>query len=106
MQLVKPKCLIYFAQDCIFLSFRTLWWAFVTIFLSFQTLWWAFVTVTTVGYGDFIPVTWVGQLLAAMFMTFGAFSVSLFVISLVTKFIWLYEKNIQNNIERSKDKKI
>ena len=60
-----------------------------------DTLWWAFVTVTTVGYGDFVPMSNMGQFLAAAFMIIGALSISLFVISVVTKFIWLYENNIE-----------
>ena len=34
-------------------------------------LWWAFVTVTTVGYGDFSPVTFQGKIIAVMLMFTG-----------------------------------
>ncbi|MBY5929397.1 ion transporter [Halomonas denitrificans] len=40
-----------------------------------EALWWAFVTVTTVGYGDFYPVTTLGRVVAALLMVAG---VSLF----------------------------
>ena len=36
-----------------------------------DALWWAYVTVTTVGYGDFFPVTHEGRILAALLMTTG-----------------------------------
>lgn len=47
-----------------------------------NALWWAFATITTVGYGEFYPVTMEGRLIAAILMTagvglFGAFSAAL-----------------------------
>jgi voltage-gated potassium channel len=36
-----------------------------------DALWWAFVTITTVGYGDHVPVTLSGRILAMVLMTFG-----------------------------------
>lgn len=47
-----------------------------------NALWWAFATITTVGYGEFYPVTAEGRVIAAILMTagvglFGAFSAAL-----------------------------
>ena len=36
-----------------------------------EALWWAFVTVTTVGYGDFYPVTTLGRIVAVLLMVSG-----------------------------------
>ena len=36
-----------------------------------DSLWWAFETITTVGYGDFVPVTWMGRSQAVLVMLVG-----------------------------------
>ena len=36
-----------------------------------QALWWGIVTLTTVGYGDYFPVTWAGRVTAAFVMIAG-----------------------------------
>jgi voltage-gated potassium channel len=36
-----------------------------------DAFWWALVTVTTVGYGDYVPVTFIGRVLATVLMIFG-----------------------------------
>ena len=42
------------------------------MFNSFaDALWWGIVSLTTVGYGDKYPETWVGKLLTAIFFTLG-----------------------------------
>lgn len=43
-----------------------------------DALWWAIVTITTVGYGDVTPVTWVGRVIGGGLMIGGMFMLSLF----------------------------
>lgn len=42
-----------------------------TILTFGEAIWWAFVTVATVGYGDYIPVTTFGRILAVILMAGG-----------------------------------
>lgn len=60
---------------------------------SIQTLrdglWWAFVTVTTVGYGDYFPVTPTGQLVAVGVMIGG---IALIGVVTATLASWIVEK--------------
>ncbi len=51
-----------------------------------DSLWWAFVTLTTVGYGDIVPVTFGGRVVGVMAMVFGIAVYSL-VIANVTRFV-------------------
>ncbi|PJA30729.1 MAG: potassium channel protein [Zetaproteobacteria bacterium CG_4_9_14_3_um_filter_53_7] len=45
-------------------------------------LWWAFVTLTTVGYGDIVPITAGGRIVAVITMIFGIMVYSLVVANL------------------------
>ncbi|XP_037104322.1 potassium voltage-gated channel subfamily KQT member 1.1 [Syngnathus acus] len=42
-----------------------------------DALWWGVVTVTTVGYGDLVPQTWIGKMIASCF---SVFAISLFAL--------------------------
>lgn len=62
-----------------------------------NSLWWAIQTITTVGYGDVVPLSLLGKLVAATFMAFGALTITLPVLSIVIKFMTIYTKNIEGD---------
>ena len=50
-------------------------------------LWWAVQTVTTVGYGDHVPETTIGQLVATVVMLFGIGFVTVITASITGAFV-------------------
>lgn len=54
-----------------------------------DALWWAFVTVTTVGYGDYYPITAMGRLIAVGLMIGG---IALIGVVTATLASWIVEK--------------
>lgn len=63
-------------------------------------LWWAFVTLTTVGYGDVVPITSGGRILAVMTMVLGIIVYSLVVANLT---VFLEEYGRQQTAKKSRD---
>lgn len=67
----------------IFFTAQTIIWLFALVFYLaenningsvntyFDALWWSYCTVTTVGYGDITPITFVGRIIAMMAMVVG-----------------------------------
>jgi len=53
-----------------------------------DALWWAFTTITTVGYGDFYPLTFEGRIIAAVLMTAGITLYGTFTAYVAT---WFFE---------------
>jgi voltage-gated potassium channel len=58
------------------------WWARFG-----RALWWGLVTLTTVGYGDVVPVTFLGRVLATALMVVGFVSLSLVTATVASVFI-------------------
>lgn len=54
-----------------------------------EALWWAITTVTTVGYGDFVPVTLTGRMVAVALMVGG---ISLLGVVTATLASWIIER--------------
>ena len=67
-------------------------------------LWWCIQTLTTVGYGDAVPQTLCGRILASSFMLLGVATISLPILTIVSEFVRLYPKNIELVSNSGKEK--
>jgi hypothetical protein len=61
-----------------------------TITNAFVTVYWALITVTTVGYGDYVPVTAAGHVIAGACAVCGVIVLALPVGIIVSKFYKYY----------------
>ena len=68
-----------------------------------DAIWWTVATVTTVGYGDVVPVTDTGKFVAIFYMFFGIGVLALFLSVLGTQF---YNRRIHNEEEISHGQKL
>ena len=66
-----------------------------------DALWWCVATVTTVGYGDIVPVTSLGRYVAIAYMGIGIALITILLSTITTNF---YKKRVES-LERKKDKK-
>jgi len=65
-----------------------------------NALWWCIATVTTVGYGDIVPVTKLGRAVAILYMGFGISIIAILLSTITNNY---YKKRIEV-IERRKEK--
>lgn len=65
-----------------------------------NSLWWCIATVTTVGYGDIVPVTKLGRAVAILYMGFGISIIAILLSTITNKY---YKKKIEI-FERKKEK--
>jgi voltage-gated potassium channel Kch len=73
----------------------------MTTFLD--ALWWCVATVTTVGYGDVVPVTSIGRMVALVYMFFGIALISILMSVITNTF---YRKRIQKDENEMKKQEI
>ena len=59
-----------------------------------DALWWTVATITTVGYGDIVPVSDAGRIIAIVYMFFGIGVIAIFLSVLGTNF---YKKRFEGN---------
>lgn len=57
-----------------------------------ETFWWTMVTMTCVGYGDYVPYTWPGQVVATLCMIGGILLISLPTAIIGAKFQQVYQE--------------
>lgn len=62
-----------------------------------DAMWWAATTVSTVGYGDFYPITWEGRLIAVLLMVTGVGSFAAVAAGLAT---WFIQPSVESDMGR------
>ncbi|WP_296631221.1 potassium channel family protein [Rhodoluna sp.] len=61
-----------------------------------DAVWWAFVTVTTIGYGDYYPITFEGRAIAVLLMLSGLALVSVITVTFASWFLGRLEYDLTN----------
>ena len=69
-------------------------------------MWWAVQTVTTVGYGDAVPTTFLGQLLASVVMLLGIGFVTVITASITGAFVSRSRQEQQPNTPDTIDQRV
>ena len=61
-----------------------------------DSVWWAFVTVTTIGYGDYYPITVEGRMIAVLLMLSGLALVSVITVTFASWFLGRLEYDLSS----------
>ena len=68
-----------------------LWSMETEVFGVPDAMWWGIITMTTVGYGDIVPTTWVGKLIGFVCAVTGILMVALPVPIIATNFYMIHQ---------------
>jgi voltage-gated potassium channel len=71
-----------------------------------DALWWAYVTITTVGYGDKVPVTSEGRIIAAILMTVGVGLFGTFTAYVASWFVAQKVEEKEEQLEQRVEKQV
>jgi voltage-gated potassium channel len=63
-----------------------------------ESLWWSVTTVTTVGYGDYVPVTTVGRVTASFIMGIGLLTLAVITAQVASSFVSQEPRRAQDNL--------
>ncbi len=70
-----------------------------------DAVWWAFTTVTTVGFGDIVPITFIGRIIGILLMLMGTAFFACYV-ALISESFLAMELKRSNEIKKRDQKKI
>ena len=68
-----------------------------------DALWWAAQTVTTVGYGDVVPTSGAGRVVAFVVMVFGVGALSLLTAVVTAAFVSYQQRRLGGDAERQRE---
>ena len=71
-----------------------------------DALWWALATATTVGYGDVVPVTLAGRIIASLLMIFGIGSLGVFISDMAARIVKLALLGIEGGSTLDREKAV